>query len=76
MYTGNEEAKIIFLKLCDWGLNITSSLSIYAQMQTMLDVEQGGMNEIFADAFQRDKKYLAAAKRFSHKMLLDAMGGG
>jgi uncharacterized protein len=74
MYTGNEEAKIIFLKCCDWAINITSSLTD-AQMQSMLDMEHGGMNEIFADAWQMtgDEKYLTAAKRFSHKMLLDAM---
>jgi uncharacterized protein len=77
MYTGNEEAKTVFLKFCDWGLNITSSLT-EAQMQSMLDTEHGGMNEIFADAYQitGDEKYLTAAKRFSHKMLLEPMSQG
>lgn len=74
LYTGNESARTIFLKFCDWGINITSALS-GEQMQTMLDIEHGGMNEIFADAYQMtgDEKYLSAAKRFSHKMLLDSM---
>lgn len=74
LYTGNENAKAIFLKFCDWGINITAQLSD-TQMQSVLDIEQGGMNEIFADAYEMtgDAKYLAAAKRFSHKMLLDAM---
>ena len=74
MYTGSEDAKIIFLKFCDWAVNITASLTD-EQMQSMLDMEHGGMNEIFADACQMtgDEKYLTAAKRFSHKMLLDAM---
>ncbi|MEO5681270.1 MAG: beta-L-arabinofuranosidase domain-containing protein [Chitinophagaceae bacterium] len=74
LYTGNDEAKKIFLKFCDWGLHITSSLT-NEQMQSMLDTEYGGMNEIFADAYQMtgDEKYLTAAKRFSHNMLLDAM---
>jgi DUF1680 family protein len=47
-------------------------------MQFMLDTEQGGMNEVFADAYQitGNEKYLAAAKRFSHKVLLDAMAVG
>jgi DUF1680 family protein len=74
VYTGSAEAKDIFLKFCDWAINITSGLSD-AQMQSMLDIEHGGMNEIFADAYQmtNDRKYLDAAKRFSHKMLLDAM---
>ncbi len=74
LYTGNEDAKMIFLKFCDWGINITTALTD-VQMQSMLDTEQGGMNEIFADAYQitGNEKYLTAAKRFSHRMLLDAM---
>ena len=77
LYTANEDAKIIFLKFCDWAINITSGLA-EEQMQSMLDVEHGGMNEIFADAYQmtKDEKYLMAAKRFSHRMLLDAMAVG
>ena len=74
VYADNAEAKTIFLKYCDWAINLTSGLTD-AQMQTMLDSEQGGMNEMFADAFQisGDQKYMTAAKRFSHRMLLDAM---
>ena len=74
LYTGNEDAGTIFLKFCDWGISITSSLTD-DQMQSVLDTEHGGMNEVFADAFQMtgNEKYLAAAKRFSHHMLLDAM---
>ena len=77
LYTGNEEAKTIFLKFCDWGINITAALTD-EQMQSMLDTEQGGMNEVFADAYQMTgvEKYLTAAKRFSHRMLLDPMSKG
>ena len=77
MYGGNEDAKTIFLKFCDWGIDITSGLTD-AQMETMLDVEHGGMNEIFADAYQMtgDEKYLTAAKRFSHKDILNPMAAG
>ena len=77
LYTGNDDAGTIFLKFCDWGIHITASLSD-AQMQSMLDTEHGGMNEIFADAYQMtgNEKYLTAAKRFSHQMLLDAMAAG
>jgi DUF1680 family protein len=64
----------MFLHFCDWAINITSNLTD-AQMQSMLDTEQGGMNEVLADAYaiSRDKKYLVAAERFSHHMLLDPM---
>jgi DUF1680 family protein len=77
MYGGNEDAKTIFLKFCDWGIDITSGLTD-VQMESMLDVEHGGMNEIFADAFQMtgDEKYLTAANRFSHKDILDPMAAG
>lgn len=77
VYAGNEEAKDIFLAFCDWAVNITAGLT-EDQMQAMLDTEQGGMNEVLADAYQLsgDKRYLDAAKRFSHKMLLDPMSRG
>lgn len=77
LYGGNQEAKVIFLKFCDWGINITSALNDN-QMQAMLDTEQGGMNEMFADAYQitGDKKYLNAAERFSHRQLLNPMSEG
>lgn len=77
MYAGNEEAKTLFLKFCDWGIAITAALTD-EQMQSMLDMEHGGMNEVFADAYQitGDEKYLTAAKRFSHQMLLEPMSAG
>jgi uncharacterized protein len=77
LYAGNETAKDMFLRFCDWAIDITSGLSD-TQMESMLDNEHGGMNETFADAYQMtgDEKYLVAAKRFSHKMLLDAMAAG
>ena len=77
LYAGNEDAKSMFLKFCDWGINITSALTD-EQMQSMLDTEHGGMDEIFADAYQMtgDAKYLTAAKRFSHNALLEPMAAG
>ncbi|WP_207234345.1 glycoside hydrolase family 127 protein [Pseudobacter ginsenosidimutans] len=77
LYTGNQEAKALFLSFCDWGIDIVAGLT-EAQMQSMLDTEHGGMNEVMADAFQMTgkEKYLVAAKRFSHRMLLDPMAKG
>ncbi len=74
LYCGNENAKTMFLKFCDWGITLTAALSD-EQMEQMLNMEHGGMNEIFADAYQMtgEEKYLIAAKRYSHHMLLDAM---
>jgi len=77
VYAGNKEAKAIFLRFCDWAINITAGLT-EEQMQAMLDTEQGGMNEVMADAYalSGDKRYIDAAKRFSHKMLLKPMAAG
>ncbi|MBO9593973.1 MAG: glycoside hydrolase family 127 protein [Niabella sp.] len=77
LYAGNEEAKSIFLRFCDWAVDLTAALS-EEQMQQMLGIEHGGMNEVFADAYQMtgNQKYLVAAKRFSHRELLDPLSKG
>ena len=71
VYCGNAQAKELFLKFCDWAVNITSKLSDQ-QMEQMLGNEHGGMNEVIADAYAMtgDRKYLECARRFSHKRLL------
>jgi uncharacterized protein len=77
-YGQNEDAKLMFLKLCDWGMKICSGLSD-AQMQGMLGNEHGGMNEMYADAYamsNRTGSYMSFAKKFSHKDILDAMAQG
>jgi uncharacterized protein len=74
LYTGNSMAMDIFIKCCNWAILVTANLTDQ-QVQLMLDVEHGGMPEVFADAWQMtgDERYLVAAKRFSHHMLLNAM---
>ncbi|MET0636875.1 MAG: glycoside hydrolase family 127 protein [Chitinophagaceae bacterium] len=74
LYAGNADAKELFLAFCDWAIMISNNLS-ETQMQSVLDMEHGGMNEVLADAYQMTgyDKYLDAAKKFSHFMLLDAM---
>lgn len=74
LYGEDEEAKQMFLKLCDWGITVISSLN-EQQMEGMLANEFGGMDEVYADAYQltQDVKYLDAAKRFSHRWLLNSM---
>jgi len=77
VYGKNDTAKTVFLKLCDWGIKLCAPLSD-AQMEQMMGNEYGGMNEVYADAYQitNDTKYLTFAKRFSHKWLLDPMAQG
>ncbi len=71
LYCGNEQAKQLFLGFCDWAIDLTAGLSD-EQMERMLDIEHGGMNEVLADAYAitGDRKYLTVAKRFSHRRLL------
>ena len=63
-------AEPVLLRLADWTVEATRPLSD-AQFETMLNTEHGGMNEVFADAYQitGNKKYMDAAKRFSHLQL-------
>jgi hypothetical protein len=74
LYCGNEKACTLFLCFCDWGINLTAGLSD-DQMEQMMRNEQGGMNEMFADAYAMtgDAKYLTAAKRFSHKLIMEPL---
>ncbi|WP_340114256.1 beta-L-arabinofuranosidase domain-containing protein [Maribellus mangrovi] len=74
LYGNNEKAKDVFLSFCDWAVDITSELT-NAQMETMLNTEHGGMNEVLADAYQMtgNAKFIQAAKRFSHKLILNNM---
>ncbi len=76
-YGGSEQAKEMFLKLCDWCIDVISPLTD-EQMESMVGQEFGGMNEVLADAYDisGDLKYLEAAKRFTHHWLFDSMVEG
>ena len=77
LYCGNEQAKNLFLKFCDWAVDITRDLND-KQMERMLGNEHGGMNEVLADAYAitGEQKYMDCARRFSHKMLLVPLENG
>ena len=77
LYCGNDQAKNLFLKFCDWAVDITRDLND-EQMEKMLGNEHGGMNEVLADAYAitGEQKYLNCARRFSHKLLLVPMEEG
>lgn len=72
LITGNKDALKMFLDLTEWMYNLTEGLT-EEQLQDMLRSEQGGLNEVFADAaaLSGDSRYLDLAKRFSHKYLLE-----
>jgi DUF1680 family protein len=77
LYCGNEQAKNLFLKFCDWAVDITRDLND-GQMEKMLGNEHGGMNEVLADAYAitGEQKYLDCARRFSYRMLLVPLENG
>ncbi len=74
LYAGNKTALQLFRKMADWSVNVVSKLSD-KDMESLLGIEHGGMNESLLDAYQlfKDKKYLAAAKKYTHKAMLDGM---
>jgi len=71
LLTDNPKAREVLLRFADWAVVATRPLSD-AQFEAMLDVEHGGMNEIFADlhAMTGNADYAALAQRFSHKAIL------
>ncbi len=77
LYGGSGQARELFLRFCDWAVDITAGLSD-VQMEKMLGNEHGGMNEVLADAYAMtgSRKYLDCARRFSHKLLLVPMAQG
>ncbi|MDE6521957.1 MAG: glycoside hydrolase family 127 protein [Muribaculaceae bacterium] len=76
IYADNAKAKELFRKLSDWSVNMVKNLSD-SQIDNLLGWEHGGMNETLIDAYRLfgDKKYLNAAKKFSHKHELNGMSG-
>lgn len=74
LYADNDLAREMFLKLCDWGISVTSLLTD-EQMKGMVAQEHGSMNEVYADAYQMtgNEKYLKAARRFGNDYLYEEM---
>ena len=74
LYGGSEQGHKCFLKICDWGVNLISNLTD-TQVQDVLNTEHGGINEMFADAYQMtgEERYLIAAHRYTHTTMVDNM---
>ena len=74
VYSSSEVAKELFHKLADWSVNLVAKVS-ESDFQSFLGCEHGGMNETLLDAYQLfgDKKYLTAAKKYSHKDMINNM---
>ncbi|PRD56513.1 glycoside hydrolase family 127 protein [Sphingobacterium gobiense] len=74
LLTGSEIAKDMLIKMTDWAITLVAGLS-EEQIQDMLRSEHGGLNETFADvaAITQNSKYLALAKQFSQKAVLNPL---
>ena len=74
LYAGSIQAKEMFRKLADWSANLIAKVDNQA-FEGFLNCEHGGMNESLLDAYQLfgDQKYLAAAKKYTHKAMLNGM---
>ncbi|MFE6822025.1 beta-L-arabinofuranosidase domain-containing protein [Streptomyces sp. NPDC057690] len=64
---GSTQARDVLLALAGWVDTRTGRLT-GAQMQAMLGVEFGGMNDVLCDLYQQtgDARWLTAAQRFDH----------
>ena len=74
IYGNSDVAKELFRKLADWSVNLIANVSD-SDFESFLNCEHGGMNESLLDAFQLfgDTKYITAAKKFTHKTMLNGM---
>ena len=74
IYGGSEQAKELFHKMADWSVNLIAKVNDN-DFESFLNCEHGGMNESMLDAYQLfgDDKYLKAAKKYTHKAMLNGM---
>ena len=74
---GNAQALDVLIKLTDW-CNIEVKNLTDAQMQTMLDTEQGGMAETLANVYAvtGNPDYLKLARRFRHDRIFLPIADG
>ena len=75
--TGNDTALQVAIRLGDWVAWRSGRLP-YEQMQMVLQTEFGGLPEALANlyAITGAERYLAAAQRFYHAVILDPLADG
>lgn len=76
-YTDNPKALEVVKRFADWAVEGCSKLT-YGQMQAMISVEYGGMNEVFAELYEitGEEKYLETARGFTQDSLLTPLSQG
>jgi len=71
---GRVQARDLLVEFADWAGWLIAALDD-TQVQTILATEHGGINEVLADvaAITGESRYLALARRYSHRALLDPL---
>ena len=74
LYGNSTVARDMFRKMADWSVNLIAKVSD-SDFESFLNCEHGGMNESMLDAYQLfgEQKYLDAAKKYTHKAMLNGM---
>ncbi|KAI1177899.1 hypothetical protein F4777DRAFT_152484 [Nemania sp. FL0916] len=73
-HIGDNNAKNVLLSLASWVNQRTAKLST-SQMQSVMNTEFGGMNDILADLYYwtGDSQWLTVAQRFDHAAVFDPL---
>jgi uncharacterized protein len=74
LIAGNAQAREVLLPFADWCGRLVAHLSD-EQVQTMLNTEHGGINEVLADvyAIAGESRHLDLSKRFCHRAILEPL---
>jgi DUF1680 family protein len=77
VYAATPGALAALVDLTEWTRRTTRGMTD-AAMQRMLDTEHGGMTEVLADAsaLAAEPTYLALARRFAHRRVLEPLAEG
>ncbi|KAJ2893560.1 hypothetical protein MKZ38_008453 [Zalerion maritima] len=73
-HMGDNTARDALLALASWVDWRTGRLT-YAEMQSLMETEFGGMNEVISDIYHQtgDEAWLEVASRFDHKAVFDPL---
>lgn len=73
-FTGNTEALNVCVNFADWAMDGLNRMTD-SQVQSMLNVEYGGMNDVFAQLYSLTgrEEYLVTARRFTHDNILNPL---
>ena len=77
VHGGNTDAKTMFRDLCDFTIELVHLFNSDIMEMQILQWEPGAINEVLADAYVLfgDGKYLKAAQKYSHQIMIENMIG-